>query len=120
MVVAQTTKPTLPSAAVTGPAPSPAHLPAHHAAPAASGPGMGGLETQGKGKGMSHGMMGGMGSMGMMAGVCPMMGAAEAKVEVKKLAKGVTITVTSDDPRTISRVQKMGEAMRLMHEAASE
>ena len=58
-------------------------------------------------------MMGGM-------GFCPMMGGPDAKVEVKKLPKGVSITITSDDPRAVLRIQKMGEAMRLMHEAESE
>jgi hypothetical protein len=39
------------------------------------------------------------------------------KVEVKKLPKGVTITLTNDNADTVLRLQKMAEAMRLMHEA---
>jgi hypothetical protein len=69
-------------------------------------------------------MMGG-GMMGMMGGggMCPMMsgggmaGGAATKVEVKKIDKGVTITLTSPDAATAARLQKMAEAMRLMHEA---
>lgn len=65
------------------------------------------------GMGMGHGTMMGGGMMGQ--GMCPM--AAEgAKTEVKKIAKGVTITITSDDPKVVERVQKMAENMRLMHE----
>lgn len=79
------------------------------------GPGMGGPGMRGGGMGMGAGpgMMGGM-------GFCPLMGGPDAKVEVKKLPKGVSITITSEDPRVAARIQKMGEAMRLMHEAASE
>ena len=36
---------------------------------------------------------------------------------VKKIDKGVTITLTSSDAATTTRLQKMAEAMRLMHEA---
>jgi hypothetical protein len=63
---------------------------------------------------MGGGMMGG----GMMGGACPMfMGGANTKVDVKKLDKGVSVTLTSSDPATAARLQKMAEAMRLMHEA---
>lgn len=66
---------------------------------------------------MGPGMMGG----GMMGGACPMvMGGANTKVDVKKIDKGVTVTMTSSDPATVARLQKMAEAMRLMHEAMSE
>jgi hypothetical protein len=65
-------------------------------------------------------MMGG-GMMGMMGGgMCPMMGGAKAKVDVKKIDKGVTITVTSSDAAAVARLQKMAEAMRLMHEAMTQ
>ncbi len=64
------------------------------------------------------GMMGHQGMMGM----CPLMGmgGATTKIEVKKLPKGVSISATSDDAKTVAKLQKMGEAMRLMHEASSE
>jgi hypothetical protein len=62
--------------------------------------------------GMGMGMMGG--------GFCPMgMGGADTKVEVKNIDKGVTITITSTDTARIARLQKMAEAMRLMHEATA-
>jgi hypothetical protein len=75
---------------------------------------------------MSGGMMGGGGMMGMMGGgMCPMMGGgmiggANTKVDVKKIDKGVTITLTSSDTATAARLQKMAEAMRLMHEAMAQ
>ena len=63
---------------------------------------------------MGGGMMGG----GMMGGGMPMgMAAADTKVDVKNIDKGVTITITSPDPARVTRLQKMAEAMRLMHEA---
>jgi hypothetical protein len=72
---------------------------------------------------MCGGMMsGGMpmmgGGMGMGGGM-PMMGmmGSDARVEVKNVDKGVTITITSADPAKVKRLQKMAEAMRLMHEA---
>lgn len=63
---------------------------------------------------MGGGMMGGggMGPMMMMAG-------PGTKVAVKNVDKGVTITLTSADPAAVARLQKMAEAMRLMHEAMS-
>jgi hypothetical protein len=62
--------------------------------------------------------MHGMGMHGM-GGMCPMMmgGGADTKVDVKNVDKGVSITLTSTDPATATRLQKMAEAMRLMHEA---
>ena len=45
--------------------------------------------------------------------------AKSAKIEVKNLDNGVTITFTSTDRATAARLQKMGQAMRLMHEAMS-
>jgi hypothetical protein len=69
---------------------------------------------------MSGGMMGG-GMMGMMGGgMCPMMGGSKTKVDVQKIDKGVTITMTSSDAATAARLQKMAEAMRLMHEAMTQ
>jgi hypothetical protein len=35
----------------------------------------------------------------------------------KKIDKGVTITLTSSDAATTTRLEKMAEAMRLMHGA---
>ena len=48
-----------------------------------------------------------------------MMGSAATKIEVKKTDKGVVMTFTATDPATITRLQKMAEAMRLMHEATA-
>jgi hypothetical protein len=66
---------------------------------------------------MGGGIMGG--GMGMMGGGMPMgaMMGGDARVEVKNVDKGVTITITSADPAKVKRLQKMAEAMRLMHEA---
>jgi len=68
------------------------------------------------GDGMCAGMMGGgmgMGGMGHMM----MMGGPGTKIAVKNVDKGVTITLTSADPAMATRLQKMAEGMRLMHEA---
>ena len=66
------------------------------------------------GAGMGGGMMGG----GMMGGMGPlMMGGPGTKISVKNVDKGVTITLTSPDAATATRLQKMAEGMRLMHEA---
>jgi hypothetical protein len=71
------------------------------------------------GDGMCAGMMGGgMMGGGMMGGMGPMMmGGAGTKVLVKNVDKGVTITLTSPDAPMATRLQKMAEGMRLMHEA---
>jgi len=69
---------------------------------------------------MGGGMMGGgmMGGGMMGGGMGPMMmGGPGTKVAVKNIDKGVTITLTSSDPAAVARLQKMAEAMRLMHEA---
>jgi hypothetical protein len=69
---------------------------------------------------MGGGMMGGgmMGGGMMGGGMGPMMmGGPGTKVAVKNIDKGVTITLTSSDPAAVTRLQKMAEAMRLMHEA---
>ena len=103
--------------AQTAPAPKPAKPPAAHVHPGGADPGMGG-----PGMGMMHGGMGMMGGgMGMMGGgMCPMgMAGADTKVEVKNIDKGVTITLTSSDATRAARLQKMAEAMRLMHEATA-
>jgi len=64
------------------------------------------------------GMMGGdMMGGGMMGG--GMMGAG-TKVDVKKTEKGVTMTFTAPDAASAARLQKMAEAMRLMHEATAQ
>jgi len=108
IVAAQATKPDEHAAHHPGGA---AAAPDTQSAPGAMGGGM-----------MGHGMMdGGMCPMmggGMMGG--GMMGGAKTKVEVKKIDKGVTITMTSPDAATAARIQKMAEAMRLMHEAMSQ
>ena len=100
-------------AAETAPAPkAAAPAPAHNHG-AGSAPGAMGTGTMGGGMGM--------GSMGMMSGgFCPMgLGGPDTKVEVKNIDKGVTITVTSTDKARVARLQKMAEAMRLMHEATA-
>jgi len=93
------------------------------AAPDAGGNGMSnmGMGHMGMGPGMGMmGMGGGMMGGGMMGGMCPMgMGGADTKVEVKNVPKGVTITFTSTDATRVARLQKMAEAMRLMHEATA-
>ncbi len=71
----------------------------------------GGPAKMGEVSTMCGGMMGG-GMMGHM-----MMGGANTKVTVKNVDKGVTITLTSTDSANVARLQKMAEAMRLMHEA---
>jgi hypothetical protein len=101
--------------AETAPAPKPAKPPAAHTHQDGPGMGMGMM-----GGGMGMGMMGG--GMGMMGGggFCPMgMGGADTKVEVKNVDKGVVITITSADASRVARLQKMAEAMRLMHEATA-
>ena len=76
------------------------------------------------GDGMCGGMMGGgmmgggMMGGGMMGGMGPMMmGGAGTKIAVKNIDKGVTITLTAPDAAMATRLQKMAEGMRLMHEA---
>jgi hypothetical protein len=73
--------------------------------------------------GGGNGMMMGGGGNGMMmgGGMCPMgmMGGADTQLAVKNLDKGVTMTFTSNDPTRVARLQKMAEAMRLMHEATT-
>jgi hypothetical protein len=92
-------------------------------APAMAGPGprgrMMGGDSMPMGRGMNGGGMMGGGMMG--GGMCSMMmGGSDTKIEVKKIDKGVTITLTSSDAATTTRLQKMAEAMRLMHEAMTE
>ena len=108
--------------AQTAPAPTPKGQAHDHAAPAkGASPAPGGMGMTGGGS-----MCGGMGSMGMMGGGMAMGGmpmgplsmmGGDARVEVKNVDKGVTITITSADPAKVKRLQKMAEAMRLMHEA---
>jgi len=94
------------------------HAAATKGAPAAPN-GMGNMGSMGGG-GMCQGMMGGGMGGGMMGGMpmgpMAMMG-GDARMEVKNVDKGVTITLTSTDPAKVKRLQKMAEAMRLMHEA---
>ena len=100
--------------AQTAPAPKAGehdHAAAAKGAPAAPG----GMGMMG-GAGMCQGMMGGGMMGGMPMGPMAMMG-GDARVEVKNVDKGVTITITSTDPAKVKRLQKMAEAMRLMHEA---
>ncbi len=80
------------------------------------GPGAmtGGGMMKGKGGMKGAGMMG----AGMMGADCPMMaGGPDTKMEVKKLAKGVAITMTSDDPAAVTKLQEMAERMQVKHQA---
>lgn len=64
------------------------------------------------------GMMSGRGGM-MGAGYCPhMMG--EGKVEVRDIKNGISITITSEDKNEVTRIQKHGQVVRLMHELDEE
>jgi hypothetical protein len=97
--------------------PAPEHV--HPGAADAGGNGMSNMGMGHMGMGMGMGMMG-MGAGMMGGGLCPMgMGSADTKVEVKNVPKGVTITFTSTDAARVARLQKMAEAMRLMHEATA-
>jgi len=106
------------SAQTAPPAPPAKAAPhAHGAAPAPGAKGGGGMGSMGGGMGMGHMGMG----TGMMGGMCHMgMGSADTKVDVKNVDKGVTITFTSTDQAKVVRLQKMAEAMRLMHEATTQ
>ena len=98
-----------PAAAATNAAPAKAD------APMAMG-------MMGGGSGMCSMMGGGgMGPMGAGGGMGSMMamGGADTQVAVKNIDKGVTITLTATDPKKVPRLQKMAEAMRLMHEATA-
>lgn len=76
----------------------------------------GGAPAGPPGRASRQGQMMGKGTGPGMMGMCPGM-VVGAKVDVTKTAKGVTITITSDDPKTVAQIQKKAEAMRLMHEA---
>lgn len=78
----------------------------------------GGMGMMG-GSGMCS-MMGGtgMGGMNHLGGMMNM-GGPGTEVAVKNTDKGVTITLTATDPAKVVRLQKMAEAMRLMHEATA-
>jgi hypothetical protein len=69
--------------------------------------------TGGRGGWMGHGMGYGMG-MG-----CPML-APGVELQVAKIANGVTLTLTSSDPKVAARIQKRAEILRLMHELEAE
>jgi hypothetical protein len=75
----------------------------------------------GQGHMMGPGMMGqgGQGCCGggTGAGACSGMMGPGTNVQVAKVAKGVSFTMTGTDAKAVSRIQKMTEAMRLMHEA---
>jgi uncharacterized protein involved in copper resistance len=73
---------------------------------------------------MEHGKMGStehgrMGRHGGMMGLCPMT-VPGAKVDVKAVDNGVTITVTAEDANAVRRIQRLAELRRLMHELHSE
>ncbi len=85
-----------------------------------------GMMMGGMGQGLMMGspVMGGMGPAtmqqhGSMMGFCPMM-VPGAKMEMKNVDRGVTITITSDDAKAARRIQRMAEMMRLMRELESD
>ena len=90
-----------------------AHHPAAAAASAAA-PGPTADPRAAKAEGMMCAHMMGGGMMG------PLLGGPNTKIDVKKIDKGVTITLTATDPAAVTRLQKMAEAMRLMHEAMAQ
>jgi predicted lipid-binding transport protein (Tim44 family) len=100
------------SAQTAAPAPPAKTAPHAHGPSTTPGPKAGGMGMMGGGMGHMGNMMGGMCHMGM--------GSADTKVEVKNVDKGVTITFTSTDQAKVARLQKMAEAMRLMHEANTQ
>lgn len=80
--------------------------------PCPYGPGMCG------GPGHQHMMGGGMGAGAMHGcggGFCPMQLFTNpaVKMDVKPLPKGATITLTADDPKLVTRIQKTLEMIRL-------
>ncbi len=75
--------------------------------------GMDGKMMHGQSAMMSKGMMG----MGHQA-MCPM--SAASKVEITKTAKGVTITLTGEDAKSIARIQKLAEIMKLQKEVEEQ
>lgn len=85
----------------------------------------GGVAAQGQRPGPMgpHMMSGGpemMGrGMGMMGMGCPMM-TFGAELKVQKLENGVSITMTSSDPKQVARIQKRAEILRLVHELQQE
>jgi hypothetical protein len=103
----------------------------HPPAAAKTAPGVGAPEATGKmgdkmadkpggEKGMCAMMKGGdmKATGGSMAAMMDM-GGAGTQIAVKNTDKGVTITLTATDPAKVVRLQKMAEAMRLMHEATA-
>lgn len=69
------------------------------------------------GPGMRKGGGPGRGGPGGGMGMCSTMIDASDRIEVKNTDKGVTMTFTASDETAVQRLQKMAEAMRLMHEA---
>ena len=60
------------------------------------------------------------GSSGAGTGTCSGMMGPGTNVQIAKVAKGVSFNMTGTDAKAVSRIQKMAEAMRLMHEAAQQ
>jgi hypothetical protein len=86
---------------------------------------MGGRGAQGHM--MGPGMMGSGGTSGAVppaaangAGTCSGMMGPGTNVQVAKVTKGVSFTMTGTDSKAVTRIQKMAEAMRLMHEAMGQ
>jgi hypothetical protein len=95
------------------------------AADGAGGCMMGGRGAQGHMIG--PGMMGSGGTSGAVppagangAGTCSRMMGPGTNVQVAKVTKGVSFTMTGTDSKAVTRIQKMAEAMRLMHEAMAQ
>jgi len=80
---------------------------------------MGGDKMTSMGPGMSMGAAMGMGPGMGMGGGCPMM-MPDTDISVQKLPNGASISVTSNNPKVVSRIQKRAEIARLMHELQQE
>lgn len=98
---------------------APTTAPTGGTAKSAGGMGMGMMGGSGMCSMMGGAGMGGTGSMGGM-GTMMNLGGPGTQVAVKNTDKGVTITLTATDPAKVVRLQKMAEAMRLMHEATAQ
>ena len=80
-----------------------------------------GQGTMGQGTpGGSSGTAPTVGATGAGTGTCSGMMGPGTSVKVAKVAKGVSFTMTGTDAKAVRRIQKMSEAMRLMHEAQEE
>jgi hypothetical protein len=84
------------------------------------GQGMMGQGMMGQGAGGSSGAPPAAGATGAGTGTCSGMMGPGTDVKVAKVTKGVSFTMTGTDAKSVTRIQKMAEAMRLMHEAMEQ